>query len=272
MTVPRRILRSIQRGSFKYDLRERLQARRHGPRILLANAGQARGTWSSRRINLFAKLLAWPTSYLEVGVQRGYTFEAVEMPNRIAVDPEPQFSLRELPAGVSVFALTSDEFFGTLDPEVTFDIVFLDGLHTYQQTYRDLINSLRHANPHSVILIDDVVPSDEVSAMPDMEEAKAERVRRGLSGIAWHGDVFRLVLVLRDHHPELRVRTIVGSGNEQAVVWKVVLTANSTAINDSLLNDYKEISYRDVFSDGVPEFFRPGTEEEVIQDVMQSMQ
>jgi hypothetical protein len=100
---------------------------------------------SSRRINQFAKLLAHPTSYLEVGVEYGYTLEAVAVPNRVAVEPQPRFSLRHVPAGVSVFVTTSDKFFEGLDPGVTFDLVFLDGLHTYRQTYRDLMSSLRHA-------------------------------------------------------------------------------------------------------------------------------
>jgi hypothetical protein len=70
----------------------------------------------------------------------------------------------------------------------------------------------------------------------------------------------------------LRFRTIVGSGNEQAVVWKVVPLTDSTPVNDSVLDSYEEIAYGDVFSDGVPEFFRPGTEEEVVEDVMVSLE
>lgn len=266
-----RLLRSIQRRSLRFDLSDRLGPLLKGPRILLPNARQAGGTWSSRRINKFAELLVQPASYLEVGVEYGYTFEAVQIPNRVAVDPRPRFSLRKVPPGVSVCVTTSDQFFESLDPSASFDVIFLDGLHTYQQTYRDLMNSLRHAKPQSVILVDDVVPDDEVSAMADAEEAKAERARRGLSGIAWQGDVFRLMLVLRDHHPDLRVRTIVDSGNDQAVIWRIIGCTQSTSVSDSTLASYKTISYSDVFSQGVPGFFHPGTEEEVLDDVKYSM-
>ena len=255
-----------------YDVRDRLRPLLKGPRTLIAEPKQAEGTWSSRRINHFAELLPHATSYLEVGVEYGYTLEAVAVLHRVAVDPQPRFSLRDLPSGVSVFATTSDEFFGSLDPGDSFDLIFLDGLHTYQQTYRDLINSLRHASPRSVILIDDVVPGDEVSAIADAEEAKAERARRGLAGIAWQGDVFRLIPVLRDHHPELHLRTIVGSGNDQTVVWKDLPLTNSTPVSSSVVDSYKGVAHGDVFSDGVPDFFCPGTEEEVIRDVKSSME
>ena len=39
------------------------------------------------------------------------------------------------------------------------DLVYLDGLHTFEQTYRDLCNTLMHAHPATVILVDDTVPT-----------------------------------------------------------------------------------------------------------------
>lgn len=234
---------------------------------------QADGTWSSRRINRFAKLLVDPTSYLEIGVEEGRTFEAVALPHRVAVDPNPLFSCTHLPSGVSVNVKTSDQFFEELEAGVTFDLVFLDGLHTFDQTYRDVMNSLHHTYTRSVILVDDVVPSDAISAMRDLRGAIAERARIKSNDSRWHGDVFRLMLVLQDHHPELNFRTIVnGSDNEQAVIWKADPIVISKSLNDADLEVYKHRSYSDVFSNGIPDFFRPGTEEEIVQDVMRSMQ
>ena len=99
-----------------------------------------------------------------MGVEHGFTLEAIPISRRVAVDPRPLFSAHVLPPGVSVFATTSDAFFAQLEPDERFDLVFLDGLHTVEQTYRDLINSLRHLQPHGVIVIDDVVPVDAYSA------------------------------------------------------------------------------------------------------------
>lgn len=67
--------------------------------------------------------------------------------------------------------MESDTYFSSLAPEVTFDIVFLDGLHTFEQTKADLFNALRHV-PRGVILIDDTVPEDETAALHDLDEAR----------------------------------------------------------------------------------------------------
>ena len=40
--------------------------------------------------------------------------------------------------------MTSDEFFATLRRSKRFDVAFLDGLHTFDQTYRDMINTFAH--------------------------------------------------------------------------------------------------------------------------------
>jgi predicted O-methyltransferase YrrM len=257
---------SRQRGTFVFDLQRRIGL--DPPRRLTPKARKARGTTSSRRLNSLASLLVDPKSYLEVGVWAGATFQAVEMAQRIAVDPDPKFACTRLPAGVSVHRQTSDEFFERLDSDAKFDLILLDGLHTYEQTYRDLTNSLRHTRPRSFVLVDDVVPSDETSAIPDQMESYAERVRLNSDVRKWHGDVFRLVLVLRDHHPELAFRTIVGeSDNEQAVIWRKLPDAPSPPIDEESLRGYRRYSYRSVFSKGVPDFFRPGTEGEVMQEV-----
>jgi hypothetical protein len=272
MTLPRRVVQAVRSGSFGHRLRNRLRAHRGEPRVLCSEPRRAVGDyWASRRINRLANLLGDTTAYLEVGVARGLTLEAVDIPNRTGVDPRPQFSLQHLPTGVSVFVGPSDDFFARLDADTTFDIIFLDGLHTYQQTYRDLIHSLRHTAPGGVILIDDVVPCDEVSAISDQVTSNAERNRRGLAKGPWQGDVFRLIAVLRDHHIELDFRTIVGSGNEQTIVWRRSGASASASIADDLLGRYGQLSYHDVFSAGVPEWFRPGSEDEVIEHAVQSV-
>ena len=52
--------------------------------------------------------------------------------------------------------MTSDEFFK--NNKRKFDIIFLDGLHTYEQTIKDINNSLKFINDKGVILIHDCLP------------------------------------------------------------------------------------------------------------------
>jgi hypothetical protein len=223
-------------------------------------------TESARRINALLRHLPSTARYLEIGLAYGYTFEDVEATERWGVDPRPTFSTATLPVGTRVFVMTSDAFFSTIAPTVRFDVAFIDGLHTYTQTYLDLLNVLRHSSPSVAVLVDDVVPSDEVSAIADMERSLAERERRGLAGRPWHGDVFKLVPILRDHHPELAYRTIMGSGNPQALVWRADPARPSRSIEPAQVAKYSELSYAEVFGDGVPDDFNPRDESEAIRE------
>jgi predicted O-methyltransferase YrrM len=264
-----RIVRAVRQGTLLREARRRLREWRYKPRDLARHPSDAEGTWSSRRINGIAKQLGTATSYLEIGVEAGFTFEAVAMPRRVAVDPNPRFVCADLPSGVSVRVETSDEYFASLEPEVIFDLVFLDGLHTYEQTYRDLINALRHTHARSVIVVDDVVPSDAISAMRDLAASHAERARSNSTDFRWHGDVFRLVPLIRDHHPELGMRTIVHDrDNDQLVIWRADPNAPSTPISDADLDRYRTYTYDETFEHGVPDFFRPGSEDEIVQSLI----
>ena len=85
-------------------------------------------------------------SYLEIGCDRNENFSKIIVDHKVGVDPERG----------GTFRMTSDEFFKK--NKDAFDLIFLDGLHTYEQTIRDIDNSLRAINKHGVILIHDCLP------------------------------------------------------------------------------------------------------------------
>jgi len=252
----------IRTGNLRIELHNR---RRGAQRHLYRRPLPERGNWSVRRINSLHTALPHLQNYLEIGLAKGRTFEHVTLPNRVGVDPNPQFNVDSLPARTSVFVATSDEFFASVSD--TFDVVFLDGLHTYQQTYRDLLAALG-VTPTGVILVDDVVPSDEASALPDEAVSLATRRRLGLPGKKWHGDVFRMVMCLVDHHPELAFRTIVGSGNEQLLVWQEEPGNDSVPVDTDVLDQYAAFSFDDVFGGGVPASFLPTHESVALTDAV----
>jgi len=177
---------------------------------------------SARRINRLARELA-AQNYLEIGVSGGTTLFAVDVPNKSAVDPIFRFSVPEASqkyGNISFNETTSDLFFSSLPPRVKYDLVFVDGLHTFEQTYRDICNVLLHAHDRTVLLIDDVKPNDVFSALRDVNMAQKRRRQNGGTGNDWHGDVFKVLFALHDFHPGLNYRTIVGTGNPQALVWR----------------------------------------------------
>jgi len=178
-----------------------------------------------RRINTLVEQLDY-SSYLEIGVERGKTFFAVTGPDRkVAVDPTFRFDhVRRSKTNEteSFHQMTSDAYFAGPGADQRFDLVYLDGLHTWGQTLTDLLNSLARTRQDSLILIDDTVPCDPFSAIPDMSRALKARAKYGnrpTSG-AWHGDVFRVVLYVHDYMPHLNYATIMSHGNPQTLVWR----------------------------------------------------
>ena len=226
--------------------------------------------WSARRINYLATHLPRSHRYLEIGVFRGETFEQVRMLRRYGVEPFPLFDLKALPRLSKMSVTTSDDFFRQLDRSTHFDIAFVDGLHTMEQTYRDIINTFAHV-PRGPILIDDTVPSDEFSAIPDQEESYRKREAAGLTDRPWHGDVCRVMLLINEHHPELDWRTITNDGNPQTVIWRRIPGAAVVSADPSRIEDAKNVDYNDVFADGPPKFFHPTSEETALTECVAAL-
>jgi len=87
------------------------------------------------------------TSYLEIGVESGYTFDRVAVQHKVGVDPN----------GLATLQLTSDEFFAAnLE---AFDLIFVDGCHEEHQAYRDMVHALAFLRPGGTVVVHDCLPS-----------------------------------------------------------------------------------------------------------------
>ena len=112
------------------------------------------------------------TKYLEIGVQDPrHNFSRIECAFKIGVDPATN--------GVGVLKMTSDLFFqhnGTL-----FDLIFIDGDHSYEQSKRDLQNALQALTPQGCLMAHDCNPRTKELATP----------RQVRVGVPWCGEVYR---------------------------------------------------------------------------------
>ena len=150
-------------------------------------------------------------TYLEIGIRAGDCFQHVEADKLVGVDPNPVFDLNSLSTNMEMRVQLSDEFF--LSNEQVFDVIFLDGLHQAEQTYRDLINGLKCLKPGGWILVDDVDACDKFSALPNEHQARRLKRKAGLSDKRWNGDVYKVVTIVKQFHPELQL-FIVGRHSE----------------------------------------------------------
>jgi hypothetical protein len=166
-----------------------------------------------------------PRTYLEIGVSRGESIRLVGAATRaIGVDPEPAVAYA-LGPNVSIVAETSDAFFAGHDVRAELgglpvDLAFIDGMHHFEFALRDFVNIEALCEPGSTIVIHDVYPLDR-------RTAARERVTE-----FWSGDIWRLVLLLRRHRPDLMVHTIGTAPTGLALVRN--LDPGSTLLRDRL--------------------------------------
>lgn len=163
-------------------------------------------------------------SYLEIGICDGTTFNAVNAARKVAVDIKFLLDLQAARAAVEgldvhFHELSSDDYFARIAGNDLFDVIFIDGLHTFDQTLRDLLNAIGHLREGGVIVIDDVLPPSYAASLPSFAESIAFAEARGIKSRDWMGDVYRLVFFIRDFLPAYSFATLV-ENHGQTVLWR----------------------------------------------------
>lgn len=130
-------------------------------------------------------------SYLEIGIntprQPDWNWPNVKISLKHGVDPNPKVH--------ATFPVTSDEFFAK-HITMKYDMVFVDGLHLWEQAYKDIVNSLKALEDGGTIMVHDCNPPSERS-----------QSREHVSG-EWSGDVWKAFLKLRMENPNITMCTI----------------------------------------------------------------
>ena len=157
------------------------------------------------------------TSYLEIGCDKDQSFSRIKINKKVGVDPISGGTIRD----------TSDNFF--IKNKDKFDIIFIDGLHHYEQVIKDIYNSLDILNDNGHILIHDCLPRTIAhQAIPRY---------RG----SWNGDVWKSIVELRTKS-NLEVFTCeidFGVG--------VIRKKNNTNPLDIKIIDFKKLKFKDYY-------------------------
>jgi len=173
-------------------------------------------------INQLLKLFESP-KYLEIGVWRGDTFHAVLSNNKSAVDPSFQFD-KSAPEynspGISYFEQTSNAYFSDHPSnENKFDLIFLDGLHTFEQTLTDLLHAVDRLRDDGIIIIDDVIPDSYPASMRSEADCYNFRLSSNDPGTHWMGDVYKLVFFIDTFFLNWTYYTVAET-HGQVVMWR----------------------------------------------------
>ncbi len=111
--------------------------------------------------------------YLEIGCFDDDCFKNIKIANKIGVDPIKGGTIRK----------TSDDFFE--ENTDFFDIIFIDGLHEFDQVKKDILNSIKFLNNGGTILCHDTLP----------EQFLEQTVPYSIG--TWVGDVWKAIVEFR---------------------------------------------------------------------------
>ena len=174
------------------------------------------------------------TSYLEIGCRQDSTFSKIPI-TKVGVDPVLGGTVRK----------TSDEYFSSLAADVTFDIIFIDGLHVAEQVTRDIENSLKHLNAGGTIVVHDAHP------------VKEEHPFQKPVVSTWTGDVWKaLVNIRQDLNLDLRTADI----NFGCAVIKVRKNTDPIKLD----KPYTQLTWKE-FVDNSQRWLRFCTPEDIMQ-------
>jgi hypothetical protein len=117
--------------------------------------------------------------YLEIGVADNYVFNSIPLKtnNKFGVDPNEGGNLK----------MTSDLFFKKYH-HLKFDVIFIDGYHSYQQVQRDVLNSIKQLKKNGIIFIHDMLPRNYLE----------EKYPRPKNQHVWMGDVWKVGVELNN--------------------------------------------------------------------------
>lgn len=155
-------------------------------------------------------------NYLEIGCSTDACFQNIAAENKIGVDPFSGGTHR----------MTSDDFF--LNNAQKFDIIFIDGLHTYEQVLKDMVNSLQALSDDGVILVHDCLPRNFYAQLPFP------------TGGDWNGDVWKAFMQIRSLDEADSALCLIDHG---VGVIKKRQNSNKLAFRPQ---DFKELKYRDL--------------------------
>jgi hypothetical protein len=157
-------------------------------------------------------------NYLEIGVKKGKVFFKVKAKKKMAVDPVLKIKFKLKLKACFAYAyncfneyyeMTSDDFFARHAERLSrlkgLDVVFIDGLHTYLQSYQDVCNSLRFLRSEGVIVMHDCNPATMAQAAPAASREHAAAMNTSPPARNWSGDVWKTIVRLRAEHADLHV-------------------------------------------------------------------
>ena len=118
-------------------------------------------------------------TYLQIGLSDD--FANVNIAEKIAVDN----CVEHITPATKEYTvcIDSDTLFANIDADQLFDIIYINGDHHYEQVVKDIANSKKHLSTNGVILLSNIVATDEVQTGTVYQAFVQEVIKSELSRV-----------------------------------------------------------------------------------------
>ncbi|MBO2544284.1 class I SAM-dependent methyltransferase [Salegentibacter sp. BDJ18] len=152
-------------------------------------------------------------SYLEIGTFQGKSFLPLKINKKVAIDPSFKIKKKEkikwllkYPFNLQnrYYEMTSNDFFEIeilkKKKSYQFDLIFIDGLHTFEASLTDTLNSLKLLNKQGTIVLHDCFPPHKAASVPANSYEEAKKMKLNGWTNEWCGDVWKTIVYLKSYH------------------------------------------------------------------------
>lgn len=227
-------------------------------------------------------------NYLEIGCFKGKTFFKVKASNKIAIDPafHYKFTLKKWLNGLNgnsdinhfYFKEESDTFFSKradfLQDMNKIDIAFIDGLHTFRASLKDVLHSLKYLNSKGFIIMHDCFPPNETAAMPTAKApTREEKKNAGDWTGEWCGDVWKSIYYLKSKFTNELSVSVIDAETGLGMVRPITnFFGKDLSIDEELFESIDKMTYKDLKEKpkDILNLVPKSSIDEIIADIIQS--
>ena len=203
-------------------------------------------------------------NYLEIGCYSGVSFLPIKAKNKIAVDPSFKIAFKyklkwllKEPRNFNnkYFEETSELFFSKrkafLERIGALDVILIDGLHTFQNSLNDVLNSLEYLNNNGIIILHDCFPPHKAAALPTKTYPSIEE-QESVEGWTddWCGDVWKTIVYLRKNLGELLNICVLNTDYGLGLIRpKSKVVINNLVVNEKSFSEIDKLTYDELIQD-----------------------
>lgn len=109
-----------------------------------------------------------PECYLELGVRCGDSLWPISDHCKMCCAVDIDFSHLNRPKKQNMMFVqkTTDKFFEDIEPDVIFDMIFIDADHSHESSLKDFVNASNHIIEDGFIFLHDTYPCSEEMKLP----------------------------------------------------------------------------------------------------------